>query len=81
MDHIRALIGQYSYRRPVPVRGVHLSGKKWVPPDTRVELTLRASVCGNLSNQGSRALKASVAVIRRSYSNGPRLSGRAVKPT
>ncbi len=47
-DHIRALTRQYSYRRFLSRSGVeiHLSGERWVPPNTQVELALYASVCG-----------------------------------
>ncbi len=53
-DQIRALTRKDSYRRFLSRSGVeiHLSGERWVSPDTQVELALHASVCGNLNNQG-----------------------------
>ncbi len=47
-DQTTALTRQYSYRRFPFQSGVeiHLSGKRRVYPDTRVEQALHASVCG-----------------------------------
>ncbi len=47
-DHIRALTRKDSYRRFLSRSGVeiHLSGERWVFPNTQVELALHASVCG-----------------------------------
>ncbi len=54
VDHIRTLTRKYGYRLFPSRSGVetHLSGERWVSPNTRVELALHASVCGNLNNQG-----------------------------
>ncbi len=48
VDDIRALTRKYSYRCFHPGSGVetHLSGERWVAPNTQVELAFHASVCG-----------------------------------
>ncbi len=54
VDHILTLTRQYNYRRFPSRYGVeiYLSGERWDFPNTRVDLALHASVCGNPNNQG-----------------------------
>ncbi len=54
IDHTRTQTREYSYRCFPSWSGVeiHMSGERWVSPNAQVELAFRASVCGNLNNQG-----------------------------